>query len=295
MFATTHGFGLRAILSSLMLLRLMGAVHAQALIWRPKDDQGSYRCIYGEITVLATAPKTYYCGCNWWPSCPAGGYTGIQDLGAKHAMIFSIWDTSAEMHTVAVDQGDPRTELSRFGGEGEGGKSMLAYNWRLGQTYRYFVFKRQDEEHKCTLASTFFYDDELGRWVYEATIASPDNGDKCIKGFGGMMNAFLENFGGQDKDVPRLAAYRLWVGTTPDNLTCVTEANGNGHGMWGVVNDSFFLASGDEATVRGLVNGGQTSSGEPVWGAAARLQVSDTKISREIVKALNRALGILQK
>ncbi len=267
------------------------AQHLAGLIWRPKDDQGSYRCIYGEIQVLATANSTYYCGCNWWPSCPAGGYTGIQDIdGLKHLMIFSIWDTTSDLHTVAVDQGDPRAELSRFGGEGEGGKTLLPYHWELGKTYRYFILKRQDDANKRTLASSFFYDDGLGQWVYEATIASPDNGDKCIKGFGGMMNAFLENFGKTDKSIPRLALYRLWVGTTPDNLTCVTEANGSG--LWGTLNDWFFLGGGDDATVKGLINGFIEGNAQPAFGAQGRLSIGDRKVQPEFLRPLKRLLGI---
>lgn len=276
-----------------MVLGLAGvasAQHLSDLVWRPKDDQGSYRILYGEIDVLATAPSTYFCGINWWPSCPAGGYTGIQDLGTKHAMIFSIWDTSADLHTVATEAGDPRTELSRFGGEGEGGKSMLNYNWRLGKTYRYVIYKRQDAAKKNTLASAYFYDDGLDRWVYEATIVAPNNGDKCILGFGGYMNAFLENFGHTDANVPRLALYRMWMGTTPDNLTRVTAANG--HGMYGTLNDSFFLAAGEKSVVEGLVNGSQSGAVEPVFGQGEWMNVSDRKLPADLIKSLKRVLGI---
>jgi hypothetical protein len=280
----------KALLTASVLLGFVGAAHAQYLFWRPKDDQGSYRCVYGEITVLATAPTTYFCGLNWWPSCPAGGYTGIQDIdGAKHAMIFSIWDTTSELHSAAVEEGDPRTVLSRFGGEGEGGKSMLPYNWQVGKTYRFFVFKRQDKAFNRTLASTYFFDDELGRWVYEATIASPNNGDKCVAGFGGMLNAFVENWSGQDKSAPRIATYRLWVGTTPANLTPVTEADGKG--MWGVLNDSFYLASGDPSVAMGLVDSAVIGDGIAVRGADKRLSVSARAVPLSLVKTLQTLLG----
>jgi hypothetical protein len=274
---------LRALVSFVAILGAAGSAQAQYLFWRPKDDQGSYRCIYGEVTVLATAPTTYFCGCNWWPSCPAGGYTGIQDLdGINHAMIFSIWDTTSALHTVAVAGGDPRTVLSRFGGEGEGGKSMLAYNWQPEKTYRYFVFKRQDPARNLTIASTYFYDDGLDKWVHEATLASPNNGDKCVAGFGGMLNSFVENWSGRDKDAPRIATYRLWVGKTPADLTPVTEADGKG--MWGVLNDAFYIASGDENTTKGLVTPHQIGDGAPMIGGKDRMSVSARPLRPESFK-----------
>jgi Domain of unknown function (DUF3472) len=263
-------------------LSIFAAANAQHLRWRPADDQGSYRCIYGEIDVVSTAPTTYFCGCNWWPSAPAGGYTGIQDVdGRKHLMIFSVWDTAADLHSAPVERGDARAQLSRFGGEGEGGKTLLPYSWQLNRTYRFFIVKRQDEVNNRTLASAYFYDDFQDRWVYDATIASPNNGDKAVKGFGGDMNAFLENWSGADKNAPRLALYRLWVGTTPDDLVKVTDATGNG--TWGTYGNSYFLASGNPQPLLNFINSGDKPS---AWGTTDHLGVPDEKLSPDLLGAL---------
>ena len=40
-------------------------------LWWDLAGQGKGTCIYGEITVLATQPTTYYCGANWHPGEPA--------------------------------------------------------------------------------------------------------------------------------------------------------------------------------------------------------------------------------
>ena len=255
-------------------------------MWQPSPNDGHYRCLYGEIQVLSTAPTTYYCGCNWWPGAAAGGYTGIQDNGgARRVMIFSVWDTSATEHTVAVTAGDARTVLHRFGGEGEGGQSILPYQWQLGETYRFMVVKKQDAASDSTMASTFFYDAGRKKWVYEATIQSPNGGKKSVAGFGGMLNAFLENYGGRDKQAPRLARYRLWVGTTPGDLSFVSSARGDGH--WGTLGDWFYLASGNEDEWRAI---GRTTpeGGEPSAGGGEAMSIPGGVAPMDSVGELER-------
>src|SRR5579862_1983833 len=210
---------------------------AQHLWWMVKPIPQNYTYLYGEIEVLADGPGIYYCGCNWWPGAEAGGYTGIQSLAdSKHVMIFSIWDSNAENLSQPVDWA-PGTEAGRFGGEGVGARTIRTYNWHAGRTYRYFLVKRQSPAANATLTSAFFFDENQQRWVYSATIASPNlKGHGGIGGFGGGLNAFLENFAGKEKDLPKLALYRLWMGTSIAGLSQVTEAKGDG--MWGVLNDS---------------------------------------------------------
>ena len=220
---------------------------AQHLWWKPKPSEKKFTCIYGEIRVLATSPTIYYCGCNWWPGKPAGGYTGIQDPGkGRHNMIFSIWDTSPTLHP-SVIEADPQTVFSRFGGEGTGAHTHLDYHWETGKIYRYYATKEQDATQANTLTRLYFYDDKARKWVHEATISNPNNGDVSVTTFGGGLNAFLENWSGQDKTKPKLALYRLWVGTSPHDLKNVTE--GVGDGNWGVLNDTFYLAEGDDAAL----------------------------------------------
>ena len=68
-------------------------------LWWDLEGQRDATCVYGEITVLATHPGIYYCGINWHPGEPAGGYCGIQHNGPKEKRtIFSIWDTTTDLH-----------------------------------------------------------------------------------------------------------------------------------------------------------------------------------------------------
>ena len=95
------------------------SVQAQHLWW-DLSGQTDATCLYGEVTVLATHPAIYYCGANWHPCEPAGGYCGIQDNSTKERRtIFSIWDTTDKLHP-RVTAADDKTMHDRFGGEGTG-------------------------------------------------------------------------------------------------------------------------------------------------------------------------------
>jgi hypothetical protein len=261
------------------------AAQAQHLWWKPKAAAKPATCIYGEIEVLATNPAIYYCGCNWWPGKPAGGYTGIQDPGGtRHNMIFSIWDTTPDLHP-RVTEADSKTIFSRFGGEGTGAHTHSDYYWQLNKTYRYFAEKVQDSTQANTLTKLYFYDEPSRRWVHEATISNPNNGDISVPTFGGGLNAFLENWMGQDKAAPKLAVYRLWVGTTPSNLVNVTD--GQGDGKWGVLNGSFYLAEGEDSNLAPLFKKykgtGGVIAGSP---KGSPLTVPERRIPKNIVRAL---------
>jgi hypothetical protein len=83
--------------------------------------------------VLATHPAIYYCGANWHPGEPAGGYCGIQHNSAKERRtIFSIWDTTDKLHP-KITHADLKTIHNRFGGEGEGGHTRILWDWFLAE------------------------------------------------------------------------------------------------------------------------------------------------------------------
>ena len=274
-------------LSALLLASAATLACPQHLIWHPKKADKPFTAIYGEIEVLATNKTIYYCGCNWWPGNPAGGYTGIQDPGGgRHNMIFSIWDTSPTLHPSVV-QADPRTQYSRFGGEGTGAHTHLDYAWPLGKIYRYYATKSQDATGDFTYTRLYFYDEGARRWVHEATIANPNNGKESVTTFGGMLNAFLENWSGQEREKSKLAIYRLWVGTNPHDLVGVTEASGDG--KWGVLNNTFFLAEGDDDALTPIFAKAQ-GRGTPLQrGKAdrARLSVKGRQVPVEIANQLD--------
>lgn len=270
----------------MVVVLTVAIAHAEStyLHWQAAPIPVNYTCIYGEIDVLATAPGTYFCGCNWWPGAEAGGYTGIQQLSeGPHVMIFSIWDSAPGLLSQPVDWARGTT-AGRFGGEGVGARTIRNYNWRVGRTYRYFCIKKQ--AGSVTLTSAYYFDDEVNKWVYTATIASPNmEGHGGIGGFGGGLNAFVENFSGGNKDNPRLALYRLWMGTSVSELSEVTSASGAG--AWGVLRDSFYIGFGDPTSVDMLINR-ESGDSQATRGGSEWLHVSQRKLPPELLKQLEQ-------
>lgn len=242
-------------IKSIFAFALMEAVvpcFAQHLWWRLPSGVKDATCIYGQIKVVLTHSTIYYCGCNWNPGEPAGGYTGIQDKGNDvHNMIFSIWDTTDSLHPKVTYAGAD-VNHSRFGGEGTGAHTDAVIGWKVGKVYEFFAQKVYDAADNQTDTTVYFKDPASGKWLKSATITSPNGQYKSVSRFGPTLAGFLENWSGQDRTAPKLALYRLWAGTSPSDMKEVTSAGGDGR--WGTVGSWFYLAEGDTAQVDAALN-----------------------------------------
>ena len=252
-------------LTGLLLLR--ASASAQHLWWNLQGQRDAI-CLYGEITVLATHPAIYYCGANWHPGEPAGGYCGIQHNGRQERRtIFSIWDTSPELHP-KVTEADPDTLFGRFGGEGEGGHTHMIWPWKTNETFQFFVQKQPGSETNTTDARYYIYDRSAGKWRHSATITSPNGGKRSVETLGGGVNSFLENFAGRDRESPKLALYRLWLGPSLDEMKCLTIARGDG--KWGELHGAYFLAEGDTNALNTVFADLEKECGKPVFGGKGK-------------------------
>ena len=272
-------------------------VFAQHLWWN-LEGQGDGTCLYGEITVLATQPTTYYCGANWHPGEPAGGYCGIQHNSAEERRtIFSIWDTSPELHPKVTEAG-PETIHGRFGGEGEGGHTHVIWNWQTNETFQFFVHKQPGMDTNTTDARYYIFDPAAKHWRHLATINSPNGGHRSVETLGGGVNSFLENFSGQHRTAPRLATYRLWLGPEVDAMKCLTRAVGDG--TWGELRDTYFLASGGTNELGTVFSNLQSAYGMPVYGHRGDhlAPITDRPLPadlRQQLKQLPRAVSVQDK
>jgi len=265
-----------------------GQARAQHLWW---DHAGldHATCAYGEITVLATHPHIYYCGVNWHPGEPAGGYCGIQDNETdERRTIFSIWDTSDALHPTSTAM-DKRTVDGRFGGEGTGGHTHMVLPWKVGQPFQFFVRKTPAVgQGDATDTSYYFVDPQTHKWVFEAVIRNPNGGHAEVGTIGGGMNSFLENFAGTEKDVARLATYKLWLGDEADHLTPLTKAGGDG--PWGELHGAYFLATGSTANLDKVFASIKATYGDPAWGKKGTPlpPVKAVPVPAEVVKQLRK-------
>jgi hypothetical protein len=255
-------------------------------LWWNLDGVRDATCLYGEIQVLATHSGIYYCGANWHPGEPAGGYCGIQHNGPnERRTIFSIWDTARDLHP-QVSEADSHTIFNRFGGEGTGAHTHMIWPWQTDEKFRFYVKKSPGEKPDTTDACYYIHDGSRKKWLPIATIASPNGGKKSVATFGGGLNSFLENFTGRDRDEPKLALYRLWLGTSVDKLKCLTRASGDG--KWGELHDAFFLAEGSDDKLTELFTKLEHQYGKPTFGGrTSKLpSISDRSLSVETIKVL---------
>ena len=104
---------------------------------------------------------------------------------------------------------------------------------------------------------------------------------------GGGLNSFLENFAGTDRGVPKLALYRLWLGSSPASMKCLTKAVGDG--AWGQLHDCYFLAEGNKERLNRVFSDCEKEYGKPIMGEKGeRLKpISDVPLDRKIVAALS--------
>ena len=261
------------------------SAEAQHLWWN-LEGQRDATCLYGTITVLATHPAIYYCGSNWHPGEPAGGYCGIQhNTPAERRTIFSIWDTSPQLHP-NVTEADPSTVFGRFGGEGEGGHTHMLLPWKSGDTFQFFVQKQPGTIRDTTDTRYYFREGNQAKWRHAATISSPNGGKSSVATIGGGLNSFLENFAGKDKDVPKLALYRLWLGSSVDTLRPLTRAGGDG--IWGRLHDSYFLAEGAQERLAKVFLELEDKFGLPSFGGKGRTltPVPDHGVPANVIKSL---------
>ena len=273
------------LLTAATILGLSANVQAQHLWW-DLQGQNDATCLYGEITVLATHPAIYYCGANWHPGEAAGGYCGIQHNSEKERRtIFSIWDTSPDLHP-KVTEADPKALFNRFGGEGTGAHTHMLWDWKLGETFHFFVRKKPGAATDTTDTRFYVYDRDQKKWLHSATITNPNGGKKCVATFGGSLNSFLENFAGKERSAPKLALYRLWLGPSVEKMKCLTRAHGDG--IWGQMHGAYFLAEGGKDQLDAVFAASKTKYGKPTLGGKGITldPLPDTPLPAKAVKVL---------
>ena len=165
------------------------SVHA----WHPGPEA---EWVYGEIKVDESVPGSYFSVIGF--KC---GYFGIQELlDGRKVAIFSVWDpgdpfdfgarpdsVAEHLRTKNLYAGEG-VAIKRFGGEGTGGQSMMPFDWKIGETYRFAVHARKDGDHRAAFTGYIWRN---GSWFKMATFSTLlAKGDPAVK----EVYSFVEDF-----------------------------------------------------------------------------------------------------
>ena len=159
---------------------------------------GDLTAVRGTVTVTQTQTNSYYMALGW-----ATGYCGIQDLGSRRILIFSVWepsdpyDFSARQENVKEEirakvlYSAPGVQVSRFGGEGTGAKTMTEIGWEVGKGVTVEV-ACVDAGETNRVAYTCSLREPDGSWRKLATISTLGSQTK-LPGLG-YVYSFVEDF-----------------------------------------------------------------------------------------------------
>ncbi len=153
----------------------------------------------GTVKVTETQNNTYYAVLGW--DC---GYCGIQDsLAYGKILIFSVWDDTDPFDFKArpeLTREDVRAKLifaddgvnvSRFGGEGTGVRTITDIGWKLGEPVTIRIDRAADGTNQISY-TCFYYKGDSKEWRKVAQISTLRN-SKRGNGFG-WLYSFVEDF-----------------------------------------------------------------------------------------------------
>ena len=231
------------------------SVHLAYEIPAPAVGKAEADRFYIEATVEQSTRGSYFMAAGF-----RSGYCGIQDLGnGKKIAIFSVWDPGVQNNPNAVKaeervkvlyQGEG-VDVSRFGGEGTGGKSIFPFEWKIGEPVRFLITSKADDVSSTFAA--YLYLTEKKEWKHLATFQTTASRAN-LKG----LYSFVEDFrrDGKSADEVRRARYgNGWVRTLDGQWHALLKARFTGDATPTENNDAgvspegdFYLATGGNVT-----------------------------------------------
>ena len=225
-------------------------------VWHPAPPA---QWVYGEVTVEKSVPGTYFSVIGF-----DGGYCGVQELydGSKVA-IFSVWDpgdpfdfkaradgVDEKIRTKNLYAGEG-VEVGRFGGEGTGGKSMMKFDWKVGEPCRFAVHVRRDGRSRAAFTGYVW---RGGAWFKIATFSTlQTKGDPAIRGVFSFVEDFRRN-GESARQVRRASFRNFFSRPAGGEWKAIEDGRFTGDGNKletvdaEVVENGFALATGGDTT-----------------------------------------------
>lgn len=207
---------------------------------------------YNEMTVEKSAVGTYFMACGF-----SKGYFGIQELAnGKKLVLFSVWDPTRgddpkavkdEKRVKMLHKGEG-VRVGRFGGEGTGGQSFFDYDWKVGQTYRFYVTAKVDGQR--TAYAAYFWLPDKKEWKHLVTFSTLTKG-QALRGYYSFVEDFRRNRV-STKNVRRATFGGGWVKTLEGQWVALTRARFTADSNpatnidAGVRGGAFYLATGGD-------------------------------------------------
>lgn len=189
-----------------------------------------------KIKIVQSANASYF-EVNWFTN----GYTGLQQTpstsyGSPNILISSLWDvnTLAGIYS-SVDYHNPTTFISRFGGEGDGWKTINPYNWILNTWYN--LVNRSWKANGKLYIATFINNVSTGKWFHTATLSIPAPNNYLT----GTNDAFLENWDGWNSS---------WNGSMIRSAFFKDCWNLNTNGNWEKNTSAYFSANNSTGDIQ---------------------------------------------
>lgn len=240
---------------------------------------------YLEARVEKTTPGSYFMVCGW-----NTGYFGVQELGGgKKVAIFSVWDPTKgdnPEHVKLEDRVEVLHEgkdvkVSRFGGEGTGGKSMTEFPWKVGEKIRCIVQARVEGEK--TAYSGWLWQPKSNEWKHLVTFRV-QTGGKPLSG----LYSFVEDFRRDGKSVgeERRAVFgNGWVKTVDKGVQPLSQARFTASKAPTEASD--LIDAGQAEGGLYLANGGKVSPSVPV-GTVLNLSAPPLTLPNDLPAELNK-------
>lgn len=203
-----------------------------------------------KIKITQSANAEYFSVHNY-----SGGYAGLQQTpdtsyGTPNILISSLWDPNTAGGIFSeVPYIGAGTVSSRFGGEGDGYKTINSYQWTLNTWYN--IALRAWKLSGKLYIGTFIQNQTTGIWFHTSTVAIPER----TTYLGAGNDAFVENWTGFDtaydgsfvrkaffKDCWNLSTTNTWEKHTSRSFS----ANAGDEGRNGIYDRAF--NSGYDAT-----------------------------------------------
>lgn len=228
-----------------------------------------------KIKVVQTGYTEYFEVNNF-----TGGYSGLQHTpdsasvggSTSKTLIASLWDpnTAGGIHAMANYIG-PGTIYSRFGGEGDGAKTINPYGWNVG--YWYNVAHRGWRSGDSAYVANYIQDVSSGVWFLTSVLSMPATSGAL----GNYDDSFLENWDGStsanDGSAPRKAFFKdcwaldasgNWMKPNSRNVSINTSSadsarngiyNNSFDAGYNSTEDAFYMAHGAGVVPSGIFNG----------------------------------------